>query len=216
LAIRSRKNLVMDVASPVDTIEQLERLYRRPGTAASTKVLTHLNEGMAQFVDRVSFLVLATSDGSGSIDASPRGGPPGFVQRLDDRHLAIPDLNGNNRLDSLRNIVAFPWAGLLMVVPGQEDTLRINGPAVLTTDAEILGGFANELRTPKLAVVIETAEVYGHCAKAFKRGNMWQPTAWDQGATPDLATMYACVWNLDEQVVRDDLAHSYTADLAQD
>jgi PPOX class probable FMN-dependent enzyme len=206
----------MDIPSPVETIEQLERMYRAPGPAASSKVLSSLNDGMAQFVDRASFLVLATSDGAGAIDASPRGGPPGFVRRLDDRHLAIPDLNGNNRLDSLRNIVAFPWAGLLMVIPGQEDTLRINGPAALTTDPEILSGFTQELRTPKLAVVIETQEVYGHCAKAFKRGSMWKPEAWEAGATPDLATMYACVWNLDEQLVRDDLAQSYVADLAED
>jgi PPOX class probable FMN-dependent enzyme len=206
----------MEIRSRVESIEQLEALYRQPGGIAVSKVLPHLNEGMAQFVDRSPFMVLATSDGRGAIDASPRGGPRGFVQRLDDRHVAIPDLNGNNRLDSLRNIVSFPWAGLLFVIPGQDDTLRINGPAVLTTDADILAGFTNELRTPKLAIVVETEEVYGHCAKAFKRGALWRPEEWGSGDTPDLATMYACHWNLDEQVVRDDLADSYAFDLSQD
>jgi PPOX class probable FMN-dependent enzyme len=207
----------MEIPGRVDTIEQLEAMYRKPGAAAAGKVLPAINDGMATFIDRCSFLVLATSDGKGSLDASPRGGPAGFVRRLDDRHVAIPDLNGNNRLDSLRNIVGFPWAGLLMVVPGQEETLRINGPAALSTDPELLAGFTKELRPPKLAVVIETAEVYGHCAKAFKRGNMWRPEAWlADGESPDLATMYACVWNLDEGAVRKNLAESYVADLAAD
>ena len=207
----------MEIPGRVETIEQLESMYRRPGAAAVRKVLPGLNAGMAAFIDRCSFLVLATSDGLGSLDASPRGGPAGFVRRLDDRHVAIPDLNGNNRLDSLRNIVAFPWAGLLMVVPGQEETLRINGPAALSTDRDLLAGFTHELRPPKLAVVVEIAEVYGHCAKAFKRGNLWRPETWlTNGQSPDLATMYACVWNLDETAIRDDLAESYVADLAAD
>lgn len=206
----------MEIPSRVESLDQLEVMYRQPGKAASTKVLPHLNEGMAAFVDRAPFLVLATSDGAGAVDASPRGGPPGFVQRLDDRHVAIPDLNGNNRLDSMRNIVAFPWAGLLLVIPGQDDTLRINGPAALTTDADILAGFTKELRTPKLAIVVETQEVFGHCAKAFKRSAMWRPGEWEHTATPDLATMYACEWNIDEQLIRADLAQSYVADIAQD
>ena len=123
----------MQIPGQVDTIEQLESLYRAPGPAAAGKVFRAINEGMADFIDRCPFVVLATSDGEGATDASPRGGPAGFVRRIDDRHVAIPDLNGNNRLDSLRNIVAFPYVGLLMVIPGQEETLRINGPAALTT-----------------------------------------------------------------------------------
>lgn len=207
----------MQIPGRIETIEQLESMYRKPGRAAAHKVLPAINEGMAEFIDRCSFLVLATSDGTGSLDASPRGGPAGFVRRLDDRHVAIPDLNGNNRLDSLRNIVTFPWAGLLMVVPGQEETLRINGPAALSTDPDLLAGFTKELRPPKLAVVIETVEVYGHCAKAFKRGNMWRPETWLPGKhSPDLATMYACVWNLDENAIREDLSESYKVDLAAD
>lgn len=206
----------MQVPGQVTSIEQLESLYRAPGPAAANKVMSSINERMADFVDRCTFLVLATSDGRGSIDASPRGGPAGFVRRLDDNHVAIADLNGNNRLDSLRNIVAFPWAGLLLVVPGQDETLRINGPAALSTDPELLAGFTTELRTPKLALVIETAEVYGHCAKAFRRGNVWRPEAWAASDDVDLAAMYACVWNLDSEAIRDDLARAYVRDLAAD
>jgi PPOX class probable FMN-dependent enzyme len=207
----------MDVPDKVDTIGQLEAMYRRPGAGAVSKVLSSINEGMAAFIDLCPLIVLATTDGAGNIDASPRGGPPGFVRRLDDRRIAIPDLNGNNRLDSLRNVVTHPWVGLLMMVPGKDETLRINGPAALTTDPEILAGFTDELRPPKLAVVVEVAEIFGHCAKAFRRARAWQPAEWGHTAdAPDLATMYACHWNLDEQVVRTDLEASYAGDLALD
>jgi uncharacterized protein len=207
----------MDVPGTIDTIDQLEAMYRRPGAGAASKVLTAIDEGMAAFIDRCPLIVLATTDGAGNIDASPRGGPPGFVRRLDDRHVAVPDLNGNNRLDSLRNVIAHPWVGLLMMVPGKDETLRINGPAALTTDPDILGGFTQELRPPKLALVIGVEEIFGHCAKAFRRANAWQPAEWGTTAdAPDLAAMYACHWNLDEATVRTDLEASYVGDLALD
>ncbi|MEZ5297274.1 MAG: pyridoxamine 5'-phosphate oxidase family protein [Ilumatobacteraceae bacterium] len=128
-----------------------------------------------------------------------------------------PTSSGNNRLDSYRNIVEHPYVGLLLMAPGRDETLRINGPAVLTTDDDLLAGFTKELRTPKMAIVVETAEVYGHCAKAFRRGHVWHPDEWGQFAeAPDLATMYACQWGVDEQVVRDDLEQSYEAGIAAD
>jgi len=210
-----RQNRAMDIPGRIETLEQLESMYRAPGAAAAGKVLTAINDGMAEFIDQCPLVVLATTDGHGSIDASPRGGPPGFVRRLDDRHIALPDLNGNNRLDSFRNVVTHPWVGLLMMVPGQDETLRINGPAALTADPDLLAGFATELRTPKLALIVEVAEIFGHCAKAFRRGNVWQPDAWGRD-TPDLAAMYACMWNVDESRIRDDLAVSYDHDLAHD
>jgi predicted pyridoxine 5'-phosphate oxidase superfamily flavin-nucleotide-binding protein len=103
------------------------------------------------------------------------------------------------------------------MAPGHDETLRINGPAVLTTDADLLAGFTKELRTPKMAIVVEVAEAFGHCAKAFRRGHMWHPDEWVRFAgAPDLATMYACHWGVDEQVVRDDLEQSYDAGIAAD
>ena len=207
----------MEIPGRVETLDQLTSLFRAPGGRAVDKELDHITDGMAAFIDRAPFLVLATSDGQGSVDASPRGGPPGFVRRLDARHVAIPDLNGNNRLDSYRNLIAHPYAGVLMIVPGQEETLRINGPAVITTDPDLLAGFTLELRTPKLAVVIETAEVFGHCAKAFRRGRMWQPDRWGELAdAPDLAAIYACQWDLEEDTIRSALAGSYDDDLSRD
>jgi len=207
----------MDIPGRVETIDQLEALYRAPGDRALDKQVSAIDEGMAALIDHSPFLVLATSDGTGSVDASPRGGPPGFVRRLDDRHIAIPDLNGNNRLDSYRNLITHPWAGVLMVVPGKDETLRLNGPAAITTDAEILAGFTKELRPPKAAIVVETAEIYGHCAKAFRRGKVWDPEAWAANASaPDLAAMYACAWSLDEDEMRGLLDRVYDSDLAAD
>lgn len=201
----------------VESVEQLELLYRTPSPIAAAKVFPSITDEAARFVDSCPFIVLATSDGRGSVDASPRGGPPGFVQRLDDRHIAIPDLNGNNRLDSLRNVVVHSWAGILMIIPGKDETLRINGPAYLTTEPEVLAGFTQELRTPKLAVVIEATEVYGHCAKAFRRSRMWEPRSWEDGTdAPDLVDLYACAFNLEEGEMRTALEASYVSDLAQD
>ena len=207
----------MDVPGRIDTIEELTALYRAPGGRAVDKQLDRIDVGMEAFIDLSPFLVLATSDGAGSIDASPRGGPPGFVRRLDERHIAIPDLNGNNRLDSYRNIVTHGRAGVLMIVPGKNETLRINGPAAITTDLDLLAGFTKELRRPKAAIVIETAEIYGHCAKAFRRGHVWDPSSWDSlRAAPDLAVMYACMWDADEAAIRDALAADYEQGLAAD
>lgn len=207
----------MDVPGRVEELEDLTAMFRTPSERAIDKQLDRIDGGMADFIDRSPFLVLATSDGAGSVDASPRGGPPGFVRLLDDRHIAIPDLNGNNRLDSYRNMITHPFAGVLMIVPGREETLRINGPAAISTDPDLLAGFTRELRPPKLAVVIETAEIYGHCAKAFRRGKVWQPESWSALAdAPDLATMYACQWDIDESTIRDTLATTYIDDLSRD
>lgn len=207
----------MDIPGRIGTLDELTALYREPTDRALGKQLSSIDVGMAAFIDISPFLVLATSDGSGSIDASPRGGPPGFVRRLDDRHIAIPDLNGNNRLDSYRNIVVHRRAGVLMIVPGHDETLRINGPASITTDADILAGFTKELRPPKAAIVIEAAEVYGHCAKAFRRAKVWQPESWEAlAAAPDLAEMYACIWDIDRTEMRSALEDDYASGLAAD
>ena len=201
----------------IETLEQLTALFREPSAGARGKERASLDEAMAEFVDRSPFCLLATSDGAGSIDVSPRGGPPGFVRRLDDRHVAIPDLNGNNRLDSYRNLVEHPYAGLLLMVPGVDETLRINGPAVLTTDPDLLAGFTKELRVPKLALVVETSEVFGHCAKAFRRGHVWEPGTWaERGDAPDLARMYATSFGYAEAEMRDVLEQSYADDLSED
>jgi len=166
-------------AHDITTLDQLRQLYREPSKLVQAKKGTTLDGATAQFVANSTFLCLATSNADGGCDVSPRGGPAGQLKILDDgRSVALPDLNGNNLIDSLTNLVSNPYAGLLVMVPGSDETLRVDGPARLTTDPEILGLWSDELRTPKVAVVISVNSVFMHCAKAFRRGGVWKPDSW--------------------------------------
>jgi predicted pyridoxine 5'-phosphate oxidase superfamily flavin-nucleotide-binding protein len=113
------------------------------------------------------------------------------VTVLDERHVALPDLGGNNRLDTYANIVANPHAGLLFVVPTRAETVRVNGPAYLTDDPAVLDRTHPDLRRPKLALVVEVEELFGHCTKAFRRSRVWEPDTWAAYAgAPDYTAMY--------------------------
>lgn len=160
------------------TLDEVLALYPEPSERVRTKKRHQLDDGLRRVLELSPFVLLSTAGADGTCDVSPRGGPPGFVKALDDHHVALPDLNGNHLLDSLRNIVANGHAGLLVVVPGQHETMRIDGPAWLTTDDDVLDRFTDELRRPTLAVVIEVANVFTHCAKAFRRSRLWEPEAW--------------------------------------
>lgn len=208
----------MDVGHRVESLEHLETLYRRPGDRASSKVFDRIDSASSKFIDYVTFVVLSTSSRDGSIDASPRGGPAGFISQLDDRTVAMPDLVGNNRLDSFRNIIDNPFAGLLLIVPGKDETLRINGKAHLSVDPGILDAFSGELRRPKVAIVVQIDELFGHCAKAFRRGRVWEPASWSSGSeAPDLAEIYSCQFDsIDAVEMRSTIDDIYTSDLAED
>jgi PPOX class probable FMN-dependent enzyme len=162
----------------VETHDQLRALYPQPPERTRAKKRDRLDAGFRAIVEMSPFVLLATSDADGRCDVSPRGGPPGFVHVLDPTHLALPDLNGNHLLDSLQNIVSNAAAALLVIVPGQDDTLRISGRAHLSTDPALLDRFLGELRRPRLAIVVEVVEAYTHCAKAFRRGEVWRPGSW--------------------------------------
>ncbi|WP_088283664.1 MSMEG_1061 family FMN-dependent PPOX-type flavoprotein [Kineosporia sp. A_224] len=162
----------------IDTLEGLEALYPPALDRTRAKKKDRLDDGLRTAIAASPFVLLATADGQGRCDVSPRGGPPGFVKVLDDTRVALPDLNGNNLLDSLRNVVLNPYAGLLFVVPGQSETLRLDGPAHLSTDDAVLDLFVEEVRRPVLAVVVEVETVFSHCAKAFRRSRLWDPQAW--------------------------------------
>ncbi len=209
----------------VTTNADLRARYREPAPAAIAKQHDRLDAATIRFIERSPFVLIATADAAGNCDVSPRGGPPGFVAVLDDRHVAIPDLNGNNRLDSYANIVANPHAGLLFVVPGKDDTVRLNGAALLTADAAVLDRCTAELKRPKLAVVIEVHEVFVHCAKAFRRAQLWDPTSWAGVAdAPDMVEMFASAAAStnpfatmgDPADIRVAVEAAYAADLAQD
>ncbi len=168
----------------------LRALYPATHTLAALKSLGILDPHAREFIRRSPFLTIGTQNSDGRADVSPRGDPAGFVQVLDDRTLAIPDRPGNNRLDTLSNILANPNVGLLFLVPGFDDTLRINGTAALSTDPQLLQGMAINDRVPTLAIVVTVSEVFLHCAKAFRRSRLWDPEArQDRKEMPTLLKM---------------------------
>ena len=155
----------------------LRGLFKPVHDLAAQKVLRALDSHAQAFVARSPFLCLGTQGADGRADVSPRGDPPGFVRILDPGTLAIPDRPGNNRLDSLANIVANPNVGLLFIVPGFDDTLRVNGQASLVTDPDLLASMAVGERLPTVAIVVRVREVFMHCAKAFRRSRLWDPAS---------------------------------------
>lgn len=161
----------------IDTLAALERLYPPPAERAVRKQLAALDEHCARFIELSPFVVLATASVDGLMDASPRGGAPGFIQVVDAHTLRIPDAPGNRRLDSLRNIIATGRAGLLFMIPGVDETLRVNGRAVLNDDAAVCARFNDGKRTPPLVIEVRVEEAYLHCAKAFMRSKLWSAQA---------------------------------------
>ena len=156
---------------------------------ALKKSLDHLDSHARAFIARSPFLCIGTQGPQGA-DVSPRGDPRGFVTVLDERTLLIPDRPGNNRLDTLANILANPAVGVLFMVPGFDDTLRINGTARLTRDPALLGGLAVNGRVPTVAIVVAVQEVFLHCAKAFRRAGLWDPDQrQDRREMPSLVKM---------------------------
>jgi PPOX class probable FMN-dependent enzyme len=162
----------------------LREIYRPPSPTAVAKQIDHLDHNCRAFIAHSPFVVVSTADDTGRCDTSPKGGPPGFVRVLDDHHLAIPDLSGNNRLDSLQNLVRSDGIGLLFLVPGMGETLRVNGRATVTTDTAVLDACALDDLRPRVAVGVTVEEAYIHCAKALRRSGLWDPDAW-----PDLSDL---------------------------
>lgn len=157
----------------IDDDEALRALHAPVGGLAAKKCLSALDDHAIAFIERAPFLCLGTQGSDGRADVSPRGDPAGFVKVLDAQTLAIPDRPGNNRLDSLSNIIANPNVGLLFIVPGFDDTLRVNGKARLSRDPDLLEMMSVRDRAPKLAIVVNIGEVFMHCAKAFRRSHLW-------------------------------------------
>lgn len=180
----------MDRQYAIDSEAMLRSLYPATHDLAVQKFQQELGQHAQAFIRRSPFLCLGTQDLSGRADVSPRGDPPGFVRVLDCRTLAIPDRPGNNRLDSLSNIIANPAVGLLFMVPGFEDTLRVNGVAHLVNDPALLETMQVNGRLPTLAIVVDVREVFLHCAKALRRSHIWDPTHHqDRSEMPSLIKM---------------------------
>ena len=149
-----------------------------------------LDQHCKEFIGRSPFLCIGTSNAQGKADVSPRGDPVGFVQVIDDNHLFIPDRPGNNRLDTMTNITENPNIGLLFFIPGFNDTLRVNGKARIVQDEALAENAKIRGKAPKVGIMVEVQEAFLHCAKAFKRSNLWDPSSYQKREEmPSLAHM---------------------------
>jgi PPOX class probable FMN-dependent enzyme len=188
-------------------IERESELRSRFGEVhplAVTKARPGLDKYSRQFISMSPFVVISTADADGKADLSPRGDPPGFVRMIDDRTVLIPDRPGNNRLDTMANIVANPNVGCLFFIPGFEDTLRLNGKARITDDTSLLAHCAVNGKAPKVGILIAIDEVFMHCAKALKRSRLWsEDYRQDRAQMPSIARIVldqTCETGVDEAV----------------
>ena len=153
---------------------ELEALYGLPSGAAVIKEIDHISEHYRAFIAAAPFVILATSGPEG-LDCTPRGDPPGFARVVDRHTVMLPDRRGNNRLDSLRNIVRDPRIALLFLIPGLGRTLRVNGRAVISTDPDLCASFTMEGKTPRSVIIVTAQRVYTQCPKALIRSHLWDP-----------------------------------------
>jgi uncharacterized protein len=198
----------------MDTIEnpqQLRAIYGEPSERAVKKQLTRLDRHCRNFIALSPFLVIASSDPSGRCDASPKGDAPGFVRVVDDTTLLIPDRLGNNRTDTLGNLLARPGVGLIFFVPGINETLRVNGRARVTTDPELLEPLAVNGKAPRSGILVAAEEIYFHCGKALIRADLWNPDKHvARGAWPPLGRIIAeQVGGIDPDEAERQTAESY-------
>jgi PPOX class probable FMN-dependent enzyme len=162
----------------VDIIEDLaevREIYGEPNERAVKKQLPRLEKHSRAFIALSPFLVIASTDPDGRVDASPKGDAPGFVQVLDNQTLLIPDRVGNNRIDTISNLLECPGVGLIFFVPGLRETLRVNGRARITTDTALLEACAVNGKLPRSGILVAADEVYFHCGKALIRSDLWNP-----------------------------------------
>ena len=183
--------LAVEMFKQVVTSEaELRALVGEPSERAVLKQLSALDRHCRAFIARSPFMLMGTANAAGVCDVSPKGDVPGFVLALDDKTLLIPDRPGNRRVDSLRNILENPHVGLLFMIPNVEETLRVNGSARIVRDEEILERTAVAGKTPLLAIGVRVEEAFLHCAKAFKRSQLWDTATWpDRSELPSLAQM---------------------------
>jgi PPOX class probable FMN-dependent enzyme len=160
--------------SIIATVEELEAIYGHPNDASTVKVADRVTPPYGVLIEKSPFAALATAGPEG-LDCSPRGDLPGFVRIHDERTLMMPDRRGNNRIDSLRNIVRDPRVALLFLIPGSGNTLRVNGHAHLSRDADLLASFKVDGKAPRSVIVMTVEEIYFQCARAIVRADLWNP-----------------------------------------
>jgi PPOX class probable FMN-dependent enzyme len=171
----------------VRTPDEIREVIPAPKGLVVEKELDHIDAHTRAFIALSPLVIVASADADGRCDASPRGDPPGFVRVLDEKRLLIPDRSGNNRVDTMLNLVSNPRIGLLFLVPGTNETVRVNGRATVVSDEELLAPSEMKGKTPKLGILVEVDEVFFHCARAFIRSSFWKPETWpDRSELPTL------------------------------
>lgn len=162
----------------ITNLEQLRDIYPPPKQRTIDKELDHLDAHCRRFISLSPFAIVSSAAADGRCDASPKGGPPGFTRVLDHHRLLIPDATGNRRLDGFQNMLENPHVGILFLIPGMGETLRVNGRVELTRDPELLDGLQTGGHPAKLALIVHAEQVYLHCAKALIRSALWDPETW--------------------------------------
>ncbi|MFJ5716355.1 pyridoxamine 5'-phosphate oxidase family protein [Neobacillus sp. NPDC093127] len=208
----------MEIGNPfkdiIESEEGLRSLVGYPSELVKNKVITYIDHHCSTFISKSPFLVLSTADASGFCDVSPRGDVSGFVHVLNEKYLIIPERPGNKRIDTMRNILSNPNVGLIFFIPGLGETLRINGRAALVRDNELLEKMTVKGRTPLVGIGVEVEECYIHCAKAFKRSGLWDPSSWaDQETLPSAAQIlfeHAKLPNSSAETIEESLNESYS------
>ena len=183
--------MALDFREVISSLEGLEAVLGRPGPRVLAKVTNTIDALSRDFVARSPFVLVASSDGEGNFDVSPKGDPPGFVRVLDGgRALAIPERPGNRRADTFRNVLRNPKVGLIFLVPGKAETLRVSGTATIVRDAAVREEMALGGKVPELALVVSVREAFVHCTKCVVRSHLWEPEHWPSlDGVPSLAEM---------------------------
>jgi len=171
----------------VTTEAELREILPPPLERTANKARPKLHEMDRQWLAESPFVLIATSAADGTCDVSPKGDPAGFTLVLDDSRIAIPERPGNRRADGFRNVLSNPHVGLIYLIPGRGDTLRINGRARLVREAPFFDDMIVKGGRPKLALVVDIDEIFHHCQKAFMRSKLWSPESWAPGALPSRA-----------------------------
>jgi len=188
------------VTTVVTTEEQLRAVIGAPVPRVAEKVRPRLDPIHRDWIAAARFVALATSDASGRCDVSPKGDPAGFVHVLDDQTLVVPERPGNRRVDGYVNVLANPHVGLLFLIPGRTDTLRVNGAARVVSDAPWFDDLVVKGHRPVLALEVAVEEVFFHCSKAFMRSALWRPESWEPDAVPSRARMAQLLERPDESL----------------
>ena len=162
----------------IRTEDELRAVMGSPSALVTRKELDQLDSHAREFIDRSPFLIIGTTGSDGRIDMSPKGDPPGFVKVLDDKTLAIPERLGNRRADTFSNLVVNPQVGLIFLIPGKQETLRVSGRALIVRDVPLRQSMEVSGKVPEFAIVVEVTQMFFHCAKCMIRSNLWKPEYW--------------------------------------